>query len=144
MKAPTLAAGVFTMTAAAYLQMMAVGSKGGGQRKNKFGNRKSITASGEKYDSGKEARHHQTLELARKASDPAMQVVEIRRQVPYLLLEKQEGERAIQYFADFVVHYADGHVEVQDTKSPPTRANPTYVMKRKMMLRFHGVRIVEL
>lgn len=132
------------MTAAAYLALMAAGKGSGGRRKNKFGNRKSITESGEKYDSAKEQRHHRSLELARQATDPTQQVTQIVRQVPYLLLEKQEGERAIKYYADFVVTYADGHVEVQDTKSPPTRANTTYIMKRKMMLRFHGIRIVEL
>lgn len=128
-----------------YLTLLGKGKTGApAKRRLKYGNTKSVSPTGEKYDSTKELKQHQALNLARNAADPAQRVVEIRRQVPFLLIEKQEGERAIQYFADFVVRYADGRVEVQDTKSPPTRAISTYVMKRKMMLRFHGIRIVEL
>lgn len=134
------------MSAADYLSMLASGasaSKGPAKRKNKFGNRRGLVCNGEKYDSGKELKHHQMLELARQARDPSERVVRIRRQVPFDLLEKQEGEREIRYFADFVVDYAEGHSEVHDTKSPPTRADKAYVMKRKMMLKFHGIRIRE-
>lgn len=45
---------------------------------------------------------------------------------------------------DLVVTYADGHVEVHDTKSPPTRADKTYVLIRQLMLAVHGIRIREL
>ena len=132
------------MSAADYLAMLAGGTgKQAAKRKNKFGNRRGTVFNGEKYDSSKELKHHQMLELARNAQDPKERVIRIRRQVPFDLLEKQEGEREIRYFADFVVDYADGYSEVHDTKSPPTRADKAYVMKRKMMLKFHGVRIRE-
>ena len=132
------------MSAADYLTMLAgrVASLPG-KRMNKFGNRRGLECNGEKYDSGKELKHHQMLELARQAREPSERVVRIRRQVPFVLLEKQDGERGIKYIADFVVEYADGRCEVQDTKSPPTRADKAYVMKRKMMLRFHQIRIQE-
>jgi hypothetical protein len=137
--------GVYRMSAADYVAMMSKKSTvAPGKRKNKFGNRKGTTVEGEKYDSSKELKHHRTLELARKALNPADRVVDIKRQVKYLLLDKQDGERAINYYADFVVTYADGRIEVQDTKSPPTRADSTYVMKRKMMLSRYGIRIQEL
>lgn len=136
------------MSAAEYLAMVKckVGSRGGagqGKRKNKYGNRRGLVHNGEKYDSGKELKHHQMLELARNAVDEKDRVVRIQRQVPFLLLEKQEGEQPIRYFADFVVDYADGHSEVHDTKSPPTRIDKAYVMKRKMMLSRYGIRIRE-
>lgn len=131
-------------SAADYLALLGNSKAPMAKRGAKYGNTKSVSPTGEKYDSSKELKQHRALDLARTAVDPAQRVVEIRRQVPYLLLEKQEGERAIQYFADFVVRYADGRVEVQDTKSPPTRAISTYIMKRKMLLRFHGIRIVEI
>lgn len=133
------------MSAAEYLALMSGsgGKKAPAKRKNKFGNRRGIEVDGEKYDSGKEVKHHQMLELARTAKNDAERVVFIRRQVPFVLLDKQEGERGIKYIADFVVEFADGHTEVHDTKSPPTRADKAYVMKRKMMLRFHGIRIQE-
>lgn len=117
---------------------------GGIGRKNKFGNRKVITEGGECYDSVKELRHHGALRLAMSASDAAERVVGIDRQVSYLLVAPQDGERAVKYVADFVVHFADGRSEVHDTKSPPTRANRAYVIKRKLMLSVHGLRIKEL
>jgi hypothetical protein len=114
-----------------------------GKRQAKYGNKRGTVFNGEKYDSTKELRHHQMLNLARSAVAPTDRVVNVERQVPFLLLDKQEGERAIRYYADFVVHYADGRKEVHDTKSPPTRILSTYVMKRKLMLSVHGVRIRE-
>lgn len=132
------------MSAADYVALMSgANSSAPGKRKNKYGNRRGIESNGEKYDSGIELKHHQMLELARTARADAERVVNIRRQVPFLLIDKQEGERAIKYIADFVVDYADGHCEVHDTKSPPTRADKAYVMKRKMMLKFYGIRIQE-
>lgn len=131
------------MTAAEYLATVGAKPTAPGKRLSKFGNRRGIEAEGERYDSAKEMRHHQSLRLAMTASDPGDRVTSIRRQVPFELIEKQEGERAVRYFADFVVEYADGRTEVHDTKSPPTRAEKTYVIKRKLMLKVHGVRIRE-
>lgn len=133
------------MTAADFLASMyrSRGQAGRAKRTSKFGNRKTITESGEKYDSNKELAHHQALEAARHAADPAQQVVRIERQVPFLLIPKQDGERAVTYYADFVVHYADGRKEVHDTKSPPTRMDKAYVIKRKLMLAIHAIRIQE-
>lgn len=133
------------MSAADYLALVAgkAGAPAQSKRKNKYGNRRGLECNGEKYDSGKELKHHQVLDLARAAAEPAQRVVQIRRQVPFVLLDKQVGERGIRYVADFVVEYADGRSEVHDTKSPPTRADKVYVMKRKMMLKVHGIRIQE-
>ncbi|ABM97065.1 DUF1064 domain-containing protein [Methylibium petroleiphilum] len=133
------------MSAADYLAMIQARAGGAAptKRKNKFGNRRGLEFDGEKYDSSKELKHHQMLKLARTAADPRDRVVRIERQVPYVLLDKQEGERAVRYYADFVVEYADGRTEVHDTKSPPTRADKTYVIKRKLMLSRHGIRIQE-
>lgn len=112
-------------------------------RTSKFGNHRFVTEDGQAYDSRKEFTHHTALLQTRSAQDPGERVVLIRRQLPYLLIEPQPGERAVRYFADFVVDYADGRTEVHDTKSPPTRRNPTYVIKRKLMLQVHGVRVLE-
>lgn len=131
------------MTAAQYLASLKSSPGRPGKRTSKFGNRRGIEFEGEKYDSAKEMRHHQMLRLAMNARDPGERVVSIRRQVAFELIGKQEGERAVRYFADFVVEYADGRTEVHDTKSPPTRADKTYVIKRKLMLQVHGIRIRE-
>lgn len=134
------------MSAAQYLALVAgkAESTGPKKRMNKFGNRRGLVCEGETYDSGKELKHHQLLELARQAREPAERVVKIQRQVPFLLVEKQDGERPVRYFADFVVEYADGRNEVHDTKSTPTRADKAYIIKRKLMLQVHGIRIKEL
>lgn len=131
------------LSAKDYLALVAARSTPG-RRRNKFGNTQSVSESGEKYDSNKERAHHQALEAARHAKDPSQRVVEIIRQQKFELIPKQDGERAVNYFADFVVTYADGHREVQDTKSEPTRRDKAYVLKRKLMLRVHGIRIIEL
>ncbi|MEJ6003815.1 DUF1064 domain-containing protein [Paucibacter soli] len=131
------------MSAQQYRELLTVKPAAPGKRKNKFGNRRGLEFNGEKYDSGKELKHHQLLILAMSAVDDGQRVVEIERQVPFLLVEKQEGERAIKYIADFVVRYGNGRVEVQDTKSPPTRREKTYVIKRKLMLKVHNIRIQE-
>ena len=50
------------MSAADYLAMVARGAgaaKGTAKRKNKFGNRRGLLCNGEKYDSGKELKHHE-------------------------------------------------------------------------------------
>lgn len=130
------------MSAADYLATVARPKKTD-KRRSKFGNRKTVTQSGEKYDSNKELAHHQVLEAARHAVDPSKRVVAVFRQVRFALIDKQEGERAVAYWADFVVHYADGRKEVHDTKSPPTRLDKAYVIKRKLMLAVHRIRIQE-
>lgn len=98
----------------------------------------------EVFDSAKEARTFQELTLAMQAKDPSERVVVLERSRKYLLVPAQEGERACRYIADFVVTYGDGRTDVIDTKSTITRRNPLYVLKRKLMLDRHGIRIREL
>lgn len=49
-------------------------------------------------------------------------------------------ERGVRYVADFV-YQTDGFTVVEDTKGMRTK---DYVLKRKMMLYFHGIRIQEV
>lgn len=115
-------------------------------KRTKYGNRR---AGG--YDSGKERRVHQQLAAAQRAHDLADRVTGIARQVTYALLPRQIDvvtgaviERAVSYTADFVVNYADERTEVIDVKSPPTRKLPAYVIKRKLMLFMHNIRVREM
>ena len=110
---------------------------------SKYRNRK-VTFNGQTYDSKKELLWHQRYVVQQMASDPAQRVVEVRRQVQFILIPQQEGERQAVYTADFVVDYADGRQEVVDVKSPPTRRLPDYVLRRKLMLHVHGIRIKEV
>ena len=50
-------------------------------------------------------------------------------------------EREVDYIADFVYKNSSGDTVVEDTKGFRTK---DYVLKRKMMLFFHGIRIVEI
>lgn len=60
-------------------------------------------------------------------------ISEWKRQVKFILQPsfKKDGEtvRAIDYKSDFVITYADGHIEVIDIKGAPT---PEALIKRKM------------
>lgn len=102
------------------------------------------------FDSRKEAVYGRQLELQKRVRDARLRVVKIERQVPFLLIPTQRDglgrllEKLVQYKADFRVTYADGHSEVVDVKSPITRMLPAYVLKRKLMLQVHGIRVIEV
>ena len=106
----------------------------------KYGNRK-VTADGQTFDSRKEYRRFCELRLLEKAGE----VADLRRQVRFELLPAQriDGkvvERAVTYIADFV-YTANGQTVVEDTKGVRTKE---YILKRKMMLFFHGIVIKEV
>lgn len=111
----------------------------------KFGN---IKADG--FDSRKERDFARTLDQRRRAAARTERVVGVERQVAYQLVPTQRDgmgrllEKMVQYKADFRVTYADGHIEVIDVKGPATRTLPSYVIKRKLMLHVHGVRVLEV
>lgn len=134
------------LSAAQYLELISAGAgsrPAAAKKRPKYGNRKVATDEGV-FDSEKEARTFADLKLAMQASDPALRVVKIERQTRFELVDKQPGERASHYLADFVVTYADDRVEVIDAKSVITRMNPVYRLKRKLMLQRHGIRILEV
>ena len=47
------------------------------------------------------------------------------------------------YTADFVYYDDDGNGVVEDCKSDITRKEPDYVLRRKLMLHVHGIRVKE-
>jgi hypothetical protein len=96
------------------------------------------------YASAKEARRAQELKLLERAG----KIRRLREQVPFVLIPKQmrDGkviERACKYVADFV--YIDPDVPgcpiVEDVKGMRTKE---YVIKRKLLLFTHGIRIKEI
>lgn len=108
--------------------------------RNKYGSRK-IMVNGERFDSKKEYKRFVELSLLERAG----KISNLRRQVKYDLLPSQriDGkviERPVRYIADFV-YEQDGEKIVEDTKGMRTT---DYVLKRKMMLYFHRIRIREL
>ena len=69
----------------------------------------------------------------------------LQRQVKYQLIPSQKiagkvVERACCYVADFV-YEENGQTVVEDTKGFKT---PEYIIKRKLMLWVHGIRIREV
>lgn len=83
-------------------------------------------------------------------------ISDLREQVPFELIPAQYGqcgtdlkgrpvlvcvEKSCKYVADFVYTDADGRTIVEDTKGFRTK---DYIIKRKLMLFVHGIRIREI
>ena len=103
---------------------------------SKYGNTK-IRVDGRLLDSKAEAARWQELQLLERAGE----ITELERQVEYELIPKQKGERAAKYIADFRYIDHDGKTVVEDTKGVKT---PVWIIKRKLMLRVHGIRVREV
>ena len=123
---------------------------------NKYGNKK-ITVDGETFDSKKEYKRYCELKLLERAKI----ISNLSRQVKYILIPSQyektaekytkgakkgeykQGkliERECSYIADFVYKENDKTI-VEDTKGVRTH---DYIIKRKLMLWVHNIRIKEI
>ena len=67
----------------------------------------------------------------------AGKIKDLKRQVKYELIPKQDGERACTYIADFT-YYENGKLVVEDCKGCQTEV---FKIKKKLMLWVHGIRI---
>lgn len=125
--------------------------------KSKYYNVKTRALDGTVFDSYKEARRYDQLALLQKAG----KITDLQRQVKYELIPAQyetyeryskkgerlkDGTRLIErnvvYVADFVYTDAEtGENIVEDTKGVRTK---DYILKRKLMLAVHGIRIKEV
>lgn len=115
-------------------------------RGNKYHN-KPVTVDNIRFDSVKEANRYKELMLLQKAGK--IKYLELQR--VFELIPAQYGEvdgkkkcleRACDYKADF--YYLDvetGQWICEDTKGYKT---PEYIIKRKLMLSVHGIRIHEV
>ena len=129
--------------------------------KNKYYNIKTKTSDGVVFDSQKEARRWEQLLLLLKAG----KIVELRRQVAYELIPAQyetypryskrgeklkDGQRLLErkaeYVADFVYTDAEtGETIVEDVKGCKKGAGyELFVIKRKLMLAVHSIKIKEV
>lgn len=97
-----------------------------------------------KYDSRKESRRADELKLLQKKGI----ISGLEEQVRYQLVPSQKGEdgkvieRAVCYVADFqYLRIYDNQLVVEDTKGVRTK---DYIIKRKLMLKVHGIRIKEV
>lgn len=121
-------------------------------RANKYGN-KQVTIGDETFDSGKEYRRFCELKLLQRAG----KISDLQRQVKYVLIPTQREpdeigvrggvkkgkviEQECAYVADFVYVNDKGETVVEDTKGFKTK---DYIIKRKLMLYVHGIRIKEI
>lgn len=127
-------------------------------KRNKYRNRK-VEMNGIVYDSAKEANRHQELLLLEKAGE----ISDLRCQVEYELIPEQREftneiyqkgpkkgcfkkgkllEQKCSYIADFVYFDREKQqIVVEDTKGFKTK---DYIIKRKLMLFRHGIRIQEI
>ena len=107
---------------------------------SKYGNRKVIH-DGIEFDSVKEAHRYCELKLMQRAGV----ISDLQLQVPFELIPTQRidgklAEKAVNYVADFV-YQQNGVQVVEDTKGVRTKE---YIIKRKLMLWVHGIRIREV
>lgn len=130
-------------------------------RKNKYGAKKiTDPATGYVFDSKKEYRRWQDLKIMERAG----QILNLQRQIKYVLIPAQyerferysnktgkqlkDGirclEKEVSYIADFVYEQA-GKTIVEDTKGyRGGGAYAVFVVKRKLMLQVHGIKIQEV
>ena len=104
---------------------------------SKFGNIRTAYA-GRMFSSKKEAAHAATLDLMRRAKDLKERVVHVEYQYPIPI--KIGMILVTTYVADFLVTFADGRKEVQDTKGFRT---DIYKLKKKLVKAVHGIDIIE-
>lgn len=110
------------------------------QMHRKYRNKKIDTAEG-RFDSEKEYSRWVDLKWMQRAG----QITDLQRQVTFELLPSQriDGkvvERPVKYIADFV-YMQNGEKVVEDVKGLKL---PEYVLKRKLMLYIHNLRIKEI
>ena len=90
---------------------------------------------GIKFDSKKEAAYYSKLKLLKLSGE----VIDFQMQVRYDF--KYNGILLCFYKADFVVQWKVSGTKVIDVKG---RKLPMYNLKKKMMLAFHGINVIEV
>lgn len=129
--------------------------------RKKYGNKK-IDIDGIEFDSKKEARRYYELKLLQRAG----QISELELQKEFELIPAQyesferygktgkrlqDGKRCIEkscvYKADFAYRDQSGQLVVEDVKGyrdPASAGYAKFIIKRKLMLWLHGIKITEV
>lgn len=120
--------------------------------KSKY-NSKKVTIDGITFDSKKEAQRYTELALLERAGQ--IQNLECQKEFEVIPTQREKLpgvdsygrpkvgkviERPVKYIADFV-YTENGKMVVEDTKGYKTS---DYIIKRKLMLYIHGIRIREV
>lgn len=117
---------------------------------------KKITWHGMTFDSKKEMQRFLALDTRRMLGE----IQDLQRQVKFVLIPAQYEkvkdqktgkmklrcvEREVAYYADFTYTITEtGEKIVEDVKSEITRKEPLFVVKRKLMLWVHGIKLKEV
>lgn len=116
-------------------------------RQNKYGNQKiKIIFKGKEveFDSKREAHRAKELELLETAGE----IADLKIQTAFTLqpgFRNKDGHwiKPITYKADFTYFNKDGKEVIEDVKSPATRKDSVYRLKKKMMA-YKGYEIKEV
>lgn len=87
--------------------------------------------------SKREDKRAQDLALLQKLGE----IHGLEEQVKYVLVPSQKGERPVTYTADFRYRDKQGKLHVEDSKGYKTQQ---YIIRRKLMLWVHGIKIEEV
>lgn len=92
---------------------------------------KKVVFEGITFDSKKECKRYQELRTFEKSGI----ISELRTQVRFVICPKVEGikgSRARYYVSDFC-YIENGRKVIEDVKSPITRKNPVYSLKKQLV-----------
>lgn len=121
---------------------------------------KKFTVEGIEFDSKKEASRYIELKMLERRGE----IRDLQMQVPFILIPAQYEERIeytpkrnvekrvkrlveqkVSYVADFVYTRSNGEIVVEDVKGYRRgTAYSVFVIKRKLMLERHGIKVVEV
>lgn len=97
---------------------------------------KKVEVGGILFDSKREAARWGELQILQRAGV----ISQLKRQVKFDLVPPLSGERGVSYYADFT-YLQNGKLVVEDAKGYKT---PEYIIKRKLMLWIHHIKIREV
>lgn len=126
-------------------------------KRNKYGNKK-VEYMGQTFDSKKELNRYLELSMLEKGGI----ISNLKTQVEFILIPNQYEpvekilksgkvkieqkliEHKLSYIADFTYLDKQGNLVVEDVKSDITRKMEKYIIKRKLMLYLHKLKISEI
>ncbi len=97
-----------------------------------------VVVDGIRFDSRKEAARWQELKLLERVGE----ISNLERQVAIPIIVS--GVRVADYVCDAKYLDHDGKLVVEDVKSPITRKDPVYRLKRKLVAALHQIEVREI
>lgn len=101
------------------------------------------TVDGIRFDSQREAERYRVLDTMQRAKQ--IQGLRVHHPFPLVVTDQQGfAHRVANYEADFVYHTAAGQRVVEDVKSPTTRKDKCYRLKKKLFEVLHRITVTEI